>query len=47
MESQNLLFIGLRNGTFEIRHKLNPNLFLKKLSYDQDYGIVKKIAMNL
>lgn len=47
MESQDLLFIGLKNGTWEVRHKFNPSLYLKKLSFDQDYGVVRKIGMNL
>lgn len=37
----------MRNGTWQIRNKLNPNNYLKKKCFDQDYGIVKKIAMNL
>ena len=47
LESQNLIFVGLRNGTWELRSKLNPQNYLKKRCFDQDYGIVKKIAMNL
>ena len=47
VESQNLIFVGLRNGAWEVRNKLNPNQYLKKKCFDQDYGVVKKIAMNL
>lgn len=46
-ESHDLIFTGYRNGTYEIRNKLNPTYYLKKISFDQDYGVVKKLAMNI
>ena len=46
-ETQNLIFVGLRNGIWEVRSKLNPNNYLKKKCFDQDYGIVKKISTNV
>ena len=42
-----MIFIGYRNGFWELRHKYDANLMMKKQSFDQNYGIVKKIAMNL
>lgn len=46
-ESTDSIFIGFRNGSWEVRSKLNPATFLKKKCFDQDYGLVKKITMNL
>lgn len=30
-----------------MRHKYNPNLYVKKQSFDQNYGITKKLGINL
>lgn len=46
-QSNDILFIGYRNGIWEIRNKLNPTYYLKKICFDQDYGVVRKITMNL
>ena len=46
-ESTDLIFVGFRNGSWEVRSKLSSSTYLKKKCFDQDYGIVKKITMNL
>lgn len=30
-----------------MRHKYNASLYLQKHSFDQKYGVVRKVAMNL
>lgn len=42
-----MLLIGYRNGSWELRHKYNANLYMKKKSFDQNYGITRKVAINL
>lgn len=46
-ETNDLIFVGYRNGTWEIRNKHNPTYFLRKVCFDQDYGVVRKLAMNI
>lgn len=29
-----------------MRHKYNPSLYVKKQSFDQNYGLVRKVAIN-
>ena len=45
-ESTDLIFVGLKNGTWEVRSKLSSLSYLKKKCFDQDYGIVRKITIN-
>lgn len=42
-----MVLIGYRNGSWELRHKYNPNLFMRKQSFDQNYGITRKVGINL
>jgi hypothetical protein len=42
-----LLFIGYRNGVWEVRNKLNPTYYLRKICFDQDYGVVRKVGLNI
>jgi len=42
-----MLFIGYRTGSWEIRHKYEPNMYMRKQSFDQNYGIVRKVNMNI
>lgn len=46
-ESTDMLLIGYRNGSWELRHKYNPNLYVKKQSFDQNYGVTRKVGVNL
>lgn len=46
-ESHDLIFTGYRNGICEIRNKLNPTFYLKKSCFDQDYGVVRKLSLNI
>lgn len=46
-ENTDMILIGYKNGSWEIRHKYNPNIYMKKQSFDQNYGIVRKVAINL
>lgn len=46
-ESSEIIFIGYRNGSWELRHKYEPSNYLRKQCFDQNTGIVKKIAMNI
>jgi hypothetical protein len=46
-DSSDIIFIGFRNGSWELRHKYNPSIYLRKQSFDQNLGIVRKIAMNI
>jgi hypothetical protein len=39
--------IGYRNGSWELRHKYEPTNYLRKLCFDQNYGLVKKLAINI
>ena len=47
LESQDLLIVGFKNGSWEIRHKLNPGMYLSRKCFDQDYGIVRKVGLNI
>jgi hypothetical protein len=31
----------------EVRNKLNPVYYLRKVCFDQDYGVVRKVALNI
>jgi hypothetical protein len=42
-----IIFIGFKNGSWELRHKYNPSIYLRKQSFDQNFGVVRKIAMNI
>lgn len=42
-----MIFIGYRNGFWEVRHKYDPNSYMKVQSFDHNYGIVRKVALNL
>ena len=46
-ESTDIIMIGYRNGTWEMRHKYEPANFLRKFCFDQNYGVVKKLAINI
>lgn len=46
-ELSEIIFIGYRNGSWELRHKYEPSNYLRKQCFDQNTGIVKKIAMNI
>lgn len=41
-----MILIGYRNGSWEMRHKYSPNLYVKKQSFDQNYGVVRKVGIN-
>ena len=42
-----MIFIGYKNGSWELRHKYEPSNLLRKYCFDQNYGIVKKMALNI
>ncbi len=46
-ENTDMVLIGYRNGSWELRHKYNPNLYMRKQSFDHNYGITRKIGINL
>jgi hypothetical protein len=46
-ESTEIIFIGYRNGSWELRHKYEPSNYLRKLCFDQNNGLVRKIAINI
>ena len=46
-ENSDMIFVGYRNGSWEVRHKYDPNMFMKRQSFDHNYGIVRKVAMNI
>jgi len=46
-ESTDIIFIGYRNGSWEMRHKYEPVNYLRKFCFDQNYGVVKKLALNI
>lgn len=39
--------MGFRNGSWDLRHKYDPRIYLRKYSFDQNTGVVKKVALNL
>ena len=46
-ETSDVIFIGYKNGSWEMRHKYEPNNYLRKLCFDQNIGIVRKLALNI
>jgi hypothetical protein len=42
-----IIYVGYRNGVWEVRMKSNPTYYLRKICFDQDYGVVRKIAQNI
>lgn len=42
-----MIFIGYRNGSWELRHRYEPTNYLRKYSFDHNYGIVRKLALNI
>lgn len=45
-EEQELLVLGMNDGSFQLRHKFNFERYMKKDAHDRDYGKVRKIAFN-
>jgi len=45
-EDQELLVLGLINGSFHLRHKFSFNQYMKKECHDKDYGRVRKVCFN-
>jgi hypothetical protein len=46
-DATDIIFIGYKNGSWEMRHKYEPPNYLRKQCFDQNYGIVKKLAINI
>ena len=46
-DTNDLISIGYRNGSWEMRHKYEPPNYLRKHCFDQNYGIVRKLAINI
>ena len=45
--NDDLIMIGYVNGSWELRHKYEPSNYLRKHCFDQNYGIVRKMALNI
>lgn len=45
-EDQELLVLGLTNGSFHLRHRFGFTQYMKKDCHDKDYGKVKKVCFN-
>jgi hypothetical protein len=46
-DTTDIIFIGYRNGSWEMRHKYEPPNYLRKLCFEQNYGTVRKLALNV
>jgi len=46
-DTTDMIAIGYKNGSWELRHRYEPPNFLRKHCFDQNYGIVKKVATNI